>query len=148
MPERILTNTFLSLCSTCPCFLTFHFTLLLSHCSITPLLPSCSACHLPPPDILSEYSLHRFLCLPVTLCPLYLKETVKILRICHEHSLYIHDAFMPPFTWLHISHISEIDACMSLRLHMWQVNVYSRLYMAVVWCNWNALMWAFNSECS
>ncbi len=47
--------------STCSCFLSFYFTLLLSHRSVT--LPSFSACHLTPPDILSVNSLQLFLCL-------------------------------------------------------------------------------------
>lgn len=58
--------------------------------------------------------LRSFLRLPVTLCQLYLQGTVKVLRICHGHAVFVCDTFLPPFTRLHISHISEIDACMSL----------------------------------
>lgn len=128
-------STLASLLSTCPCFLTFHFTLFLSHCSIT--LSSFSACHLPPPDILSVNSLHCFLCLPVTLCQSYLKGAVKILGISHGQAVYFCDTFMPPSTRPHISHFAEIDACVSL-WHAWQRMCAARA--SLVWCKWNALM--------
>lgn len=59
----------------------------------------------------------------VTLCQLNLQGTVKVLRICHGHAVFVCDTFLPPFTRLHISHFSEIDACMSLWQHVRQVDV-------------------------